>query len=117
MEFKAELVAPESEEIALESQEVVTPALLEFAPASEMEVVRDSITLESQEPEEVVTPALLELAPDSEMEVVPDSEMELAPNSEMEVVPDSLLPGSFLCGRCHLVHEDRQAWNRAHSRF
>jgi hypothetical protein len=38
MEFKAELIAPESEEIAPESQEVVEP--------------------ESQEPKEVVTPAL-----------------------------------------------------------
>ena len=33
------------------------------------------------------------------------------------MVPDSLLPGAFVCGRCGLVHEDRQAWNRAHSRF
>ena len=91
MEFKPELIAPES-------QEVVAP--------------------ESQEPEEVA-------APDSEMEVVPDSQMapdsitpelqELALDSEM--VPDSLLPGSFICARCHLVHEDRQAWNRAHSRL
>jgi hypothetical protein len=98
MEFKPELVAPESEEIAPESQEVVTP--------------------ESQEPEEVV-------APDSEMEVVPDSQMapdsilpelqELAPASEM--VPDSLPPGYFTCAHYHLVYEDRQAWNRAHSRF
>ena len=90
MEFKPELVTPESEEIAPESQE----------------------------PEEVV-------APDSKMEVVPESQMapdsitpelqELASNSEM--VLDSLPPGSFLCARCHLVHEDRQAWNCAHSRF
>jgi hypothetical protein len=49
--------------------------------------------------------------------ITPDSEMELAPDSEMEVVLDSLLPGSFLCARCHLIHEDRQAWNREHSQF
>jgi len=82
----------------LESQEVVAP--------------------ESQEPEEVAVP-------DSEMEVVLDSQMapdsitpelqELAPDSEM--VPDSLPSCSFVCARCHLVHEDRQAWNCAHSRF
>jgi hypothetical protein len=35
----------------------------------------------------------------------------------MEVVLDSLPPGAFVCGRCGLVHEDREAWNRAHSRF
>ena len=55
---------------------------------------------------------MLELPPDS-MDVVPDS---LLPDS-MEVVPDSLPPGVFVCGRCGLVHEDREAWNRAHSRF
>ena len=47
-----------------------------------------------------ITPELLELSPGS-----------------MEVVPDSLPPGAFVCGRCGLVHEDREAWNRAHSRF
>ncbi|PVH66285.1 hypothetical protein PAHAL_1G195100 [Panicum hallii] len=31
------------------------------------------------------------------------------------MVLDSLPQGSFLCARCHLVHEDRQAWNRAYS--
>jgi len=98
-DFATEEIAPESQElVAFESQEVVAPEL--------------------QEPEEVV-------APDSKMEVVPESQMapdsitpelqELAPDSEM--VLDSLPPGSFLCARCHLVHEDRQAWNRAHSRF
>jgi hypothetical protein len=66
----------------------------------EMEMVPDSITSESLEAEKVVLPALLELVPDS-----------------MEMVPDSLPPGAFVCGRCHLVHEDREAWNRAHSRF
>jgi hypothetical protein len=95
-----ELVVPESEElVAPESQPLVSA--------------------ESQEAEEFVTPESL---PDSlEMEVVPDSITpevpELAPDSsEMEVVPDSLPPSSFLCACCHLVHEDRQAWNRVHSR-
>ena len=67
----------------------------------------DGMTLDSQAPDEGITPELLELPPDS-MDVVPDS---------MEVVPDSLPPGAFVCGRCGLVHEDREAWNRAHSRF
>ena len=66
----------------------------------EMEMVPNSITSESLEAEKVVSPASLELAPDS-----------------MEMVPDSLPPGAFVCGRCHLVHKDREAWNRAHSRF
>jgi hypothetical protein len=42
-----------------------------------------------------------------------------APTSEfLEVVPDSeeLPPGAFVCARCHCVHEDRQSWDRAHSR-
>lgn len=104
--------------------------------APESELVPDSFTLELQElapdsmdaPESELmldsfTPDLQELAPDSveapESELVPDSFapelQELAPESEM--VPDSLLPGAFVCGHCHLVHEDRQAWDRAHSRF
>ena len=64
------------------------------------EVAVDGMALDSQEPDEGITPELLELPPDS-----------------MEVVPDSLPPGAFVCGRCGLVHEDREAWNRAHSRF
>ena len=76
------------------------------APADSLseEVVPDS-TPESQQP-----------SPDSEMvpdsiEVVPDS-IAMVPDSEM--VPDSLPPGAFICGRCHLVHEDRESWNHAH---
>ena len=42
--------------------------------------------------------------------LVPDS---FTPESEL--VPDSLPLGAFVCARCHLVHEDRQAWDRAHS--
>ena len=63
------------------------------------------MALDSQEPDEVVL-----LAADG---VVPDSQ-EVAADS---VVPESLPLGAFLCSRCHLVHEDREAWNRAHSRF
>ena len=43
------------------------------------------------------------------LEFVPDS---MAPESE-----HALPPGAFLCARCHLIHENREAWNRAHSRF
>jgi predicted RNA-binding Zn-ribbon protein involved in translation (DUF1610 family) len=56
-----------------------------------------------------------EVVPDSlppDSEVVPDS---LPPDSE--VVADSLPPGAFFCPHCQLVHEDRQSWDRAHSRF
>jgi len=102
--------------------EDIVPHLEEFAAEESQELVafesQEVVAPESQEPEEVV-------APDSKMEVVPESQMapdsitpellELAPDSEM--VLDSLPLGSFLCARCHLVHEDRQAWNRAHSRF
>ncbi|KAG2657427.1 hypothetical protein PVAP13_1KG176177 [Panicum virgatum] len=88
------------------------PDSMEVVPDSQ-EVAADGMTLDSQAPDEGITPELLDsLLPDS-MEVVPDS---LQPDS-MEVVPDSLSPGAFVCRRCGLVHEDREAWNRAHSRF
>ena len=117
----ADGMVPDSQEVAadgvaLDSQEPdegITPELLELPPDS-MEVVLDSqevaadgVALDSQAPDEGIMPELLELPLDS-MDVVPDS---------MEVVPDSLPPGAFVCGRCGLVHEDREAWNRAHSRF
>ena len=96
--------------VAQDSQEpdevIVVLAADGMVPDSQ-EVAADGVALDSQEPDEGITPELLELPPDS-MDVVPDS---------MEVVPDSLPPGAFVCGRCGLVHEDREAWNRAHSRF
>ncbi|TKW08983.1 hypothetical protein SEVIR_6G061500v4 [Setaria viridis] len=76
-----------------------------------MEAVPDSITPE------------LQMAPDSTMlnSITMDSmpDLQMAPDSIAtdSIVPDSLPPGAFLCGRCGLVHEDREAWNRAHSRF
>jgi hypothetical protein len=96
--------------------------------SSEMEMVPDFITSESQEAVKFVTSAMLELSTDSKMEVAPESEMEVVPDSmmpdykmelapESEMVPKCLPPGAFICGRCHLVHEDREAWNRVHSRF
>jgi hypothetical protein len=100
-----ELATPDSQQ----PEEVITSELQEL------------LAPDSQEPEEVVTPELQELTPDSEMEAVPDLQMasdsitpEL-PDSETMVL-DSLPPGFFLYARCHLIHEDRQAWNRAHSR-
>jgi len=83
-------------ELAPDSMEMMT----EDGVEQEMEMVLDSITSESLEAEKVISSASLELTPDS-----------------MEMVPDSLPPGAFVCGRCHLVHEDREAWNCAHSRF
>ena len=117
----AEDIGPESEEVAaedvvdllvsvdnsdpmvlaadgmvLDSQEVAADGMV---PDSQ-EVAANGVALDSQEPDEDITPELLELPPDS-----------------MEVVPDSLPPGAFVCGRSGLVHDDREAWNRAHSRF
>ena len=83
-------------ELAPDSMEIMT----EDGVEQEMEMVLDSITSESLEAEKVISSASLELTPDS-----------------MEMVPDSLPPGAFVCGRCHLVHKDYEAWNRAHSRF
>jgi hypothetical protein len=79
------------------------------APESEMEMVSDSITLESEvAPKDNSSPLDSEMVPES-LEFVLDS---MAPESE-----HALPPGAFVCARCHLVHEDRQAWDRAHSRF
>jgi hypothetical protein len=71
----------ESEEIAPEWQELVTP--------------------ESQEPEEV--------APESE-EIVPEWQELIVPEL-LELAPDSITP------ELHERHEERQAWNHAHSRL
>jgi hypothetical protein len=82
----------ESEEIAPEWQDLIVPESQEpeeVTPKSD-EIApewQDLIMLESQELEEVITPELLELAPDS-------------------ITPE-----------LHEHHEDRQAWNHAHSRL
>jgi hypothetical protein len=75
--------------------------------------------------EELVTPeSKMNMAPNSNNSklqelVEPDSEM--VPDSllplDSEMVPDSLPPGAFVCARYHVVHENREAWNRVHSRF
>ncbi|CAN6277402.1 unnamed protein product [Urochloa humidicola] len=84
---------PESEEVlALESKEVIAPEV----------VVPDS--------EQLLAPELDD-APESEEVLAPDS---LPPGSEMTVL-ESFPSGAFLCARCHLVHEERESWNRAHS--
>jgi hypothetical protein len=91
-----ELSAPESQVLgAPESQEPESPKL-------EMVMAADSSTLELHDL----------VAPDSE--VVPDS---LPPDS-MDVHAQEVAPESQkVCARCHLVHEDRQAWNRVHSQY
>jgi hypothetical protein len=105
------LGAPESQE----TKEVVT---------SESELL---VVPKSQEPEDVVMPKL-------EMVMAADSSTPLELHDlvgpDSEVVPDSLPPDSMdvhaqevapesqkVCARCHLVHEDRQAWNRVHSQY
>ena len=87
-----------SEELAPDSMEMAMKDVVE-QDSSAMEMTPESLLPDSQMASDSVTPELQELAPDSEM------------------VPDSLPSCSFVCARCHLVHEDRQAWNCAHSRF
>ena len=82
-----------------------------------MVIAPDSFAPDSVVPESVAVDLLVEqqdtVAPESEsIEIVPDS---VAPESEH--APDSLPPGAFVCGRCGLVHENREAWDRAHSVF
>jgi hypothetical protein len=92
MKMTTEGALEQEMELAPDSMEMTT----EDGVEQDMKMVPDSIT--SLEAEKVVPPAPLELAPES-----------------VEMVPDSLLPGAFVCGHCHLIHEDREAWNRAHS--
>ncbi|CAN6338402.1 unnamed protein product [Urochloa humidicola] len=101
---------PESDEVlAQESEEVLASASEEvLAPDSEELLAPDSLSPDS---ETMVPDSEEVLAPDSEELLAPDS---LQPGSET-MVPDSLPPCAFLCPRCHLVHEDRESWNRAHS--
>jgi ribosomal protein S27AE len=94
MKMTTEDALEQEMELAPDSMEMTT----EDGVEQDMKMVLDSIT--SLEAEKVVPVASLELAPES-----------------VEMVPDSLPPGAFVCGRCHLVHEDREAWNHAHSRF
>jgi len=63
-----------------------------------MEMVSDSITLESEvAPKDNSSPLDSEMVPES-LEFVLDS---MAPESE-----HALPPGAFVCARCHLVHEE-----------
>jgi len=98
--FAPESVVPESVAVDLlvEQQDTVAPE------SESIEIVPDTVAPESE---------FIEFVPDSEsIEIVPDS---VAPESEH--APDSLPPGAFVCGRCGLVHENREAWDRAHSVF
>jgi len=102
-------VWPESEEVAavdvgLDSQEDVG-----------LEVAVEEVRLDSQEltNADSVDPLLL----NAEDSVDPPQNSIVALQDSVDMVPESLPPGAFVCGRCHLVHEDREAWNRAHSRF
>jgi len=117
----ADDVWPESEEVAavdvgLDSQEVTTEdvfkALDSVDPLQSVEglesvVAQDSVIAQDSVEALLVVPDSVEMVADP-VDIVPDS---------VEMVPEYLPPGAFVCGRCHLVHEDREAWNRAHSRF
>jgi len=87
-----------SEELAPDSMEMAKEVVVE-EDSGDVERTPESFVPDPQIASDSVTPELQELTLDSEM------------------VPDSLPPGAFVCGSYHLVHEDREAWNRAHSRF
>jgi hypothetical protein len=65
---------------------------MEVVPDSQMEVVPDSIAVDS--------------------EMVPDS---IIAQDSIEMVPDSLPLGAFVCGCCGLVHEDRPSLSNVSS--
>ena len=106
-----ELVSPDSEEL------LVAPELLASYSSSSDEAAATAKGKSTGKPAMEFTPEselnALELddAPESEELLALDS---LPPASET-TVPNSLPPGAFLCPRCHLVHEERESWNRAHS--
>ena len=107
-----------AEDLALDSDSLLavaslSPDAMVIAPESVapdlLVELEDSIPPESEvAPKHKSSPLDSEMVPES-LEFVPDS---MAPESE-----HALPPGAFLCARCHLIHENREAWNRAHSRF
>ncbi|CAO2183678.1 unnamed protein product [Urochloa humidicola] len=107
-----EVVASESEELLAPDSEVLTPAAEEDSEEVLPPAGQEVLAPASQE---VLTPA-----PDSEdvLAAVPDSAEVLAPPPDSETtVSDSMPPGAFRCPRCLQVHEDRESWDRAHSRL
>ncbi|CAN6304832.1 unnamed protein product [Urochloa humidicola] len=110
-----EMVAPAAEE---DSEELLAPDSKVVSPAAEEEseelLVPDSEVLTpaaEEDSEEVLPPAGQEM-------LAPVSQEVLASVSDSETtVPDSMPPGAFLCPRCLQVHEDRESWDRAHSRL
>ena len=112
------LVSPDSEEL------LVAPELLASYSSSSDEVAAAAKGKSTGKPAMEFTPESELDAPESELNALelddaPESEELLAldslPPASETTVPDSLPPGAFLCPRCHLVHEDRESWNRAHS--
>ncbi|CAO2168483.1 unnamed protein product [Urochloa humidicola] len=101
-----EVLAPAAEE---DSEELLAPDSEVLTPAAE------------EDSEEVLAPVSQEVLAPASQEVLasaPDSEEVLAPTPNSETtVPDSMPPGAFLCPRCLQVHEDRESWDRAHSRL
>lgn len=111
-------LAPDSMAVELASDSVADDniTLKLVAPDSmAVELAPDSVA------DDNITPKLV--APDSaSLEVVPDSmapKLVASDSESLEVVPDSEVspPAAFVCPRCHLIHEDCQSWDRAHSRF
>ena len=101
-------------ELASDSMELMT----EDSAEQEMEMVPDISTSESLELDSVEVAVDVVEAPDSINPLLSiDGLDSVIAQDSVEMVPDSLPLGAFVCGRCGLVHEDRQAWNRAHSRF
>ena len=82
----------------------------------------DAVLSEVLAAEDVVLHQPDDVLPESQPNSI-TQDSELAPDS-MEMVPDSLPPDSitqfseaFVCRSCGDVHENREAWNRRHSRF
>ncbi|CAN6371581.1 unnamed protein product [Urochloa humidicola] len=125
-EIVSELAALEVAVPEVAAPEVVTPE--DFAPgiASELDVAPEDVAPKDFAPGIVseLDDVLEDIAPEDvapELDDALETKELLAPDSfplsAKITVPDSLPPGAFLCGGCPLVHEDREAWNRAHSRL
>ena len=93
--------------LSVEGLDSVDP--LQSIEALDSVIVQDSFEMEMEM--EMVSDSMESPTLSSEMELV-DS---IAADSEI-VAPDSLPPRAFICGRCQVVHLNREAWDRMHPR-
>jgi len=107
-------VAADSVDLLLDSMAADSVDPLQSMEAVDSIIAQDSVEMEM----EMVPDSMESTMLSSEMEVVDsmaaDSEV-FVPESEKVITPASLPPEAFICGRCQLVHLNREAWDRVHT--